>query len=328
MALYEDPLIIGQDVQAWSARLDSIAAQANTSFGISLLTLADAAALRTAAALGTVATLAADTDTALTANSDVRIATQKATKAYVDNAVTGLLDFKGSTDASGNPNYPAASKGDAYVVSVAGKIGGASGKSVDVGDVYVASADNAGAAEASVGTSWFVLEHNLQGALLSANNLSDLASAATARTNLGLGTAAVAAATDFATAAQGALADSAAQPVRGTWTPTDASGAGLALTVEGRYTKIDRMVFAGGVVVYPANASGSVARIGGLPFTCANFASARGGFVSYNEHSAWLGIAPDANDTKAYFFAAGGGNPTNANLSGKTFIFTLIYEAA
>lgn len=111
--------------------------------------------------------------------------TDAATKTYVDNAVTGLLDFKGATDASGNPNYPAASKGDSYVVSVAGKVGGASGKSVDVGDVYFATADNAGGTEASVGTSWTVLEHNLVGALLAANNLSDLASAATARTNLG-----------------------------------------------------------------------------------------------------------------------------------------------
>lgn len=108
-----------------------------------------------------------------------------APKSYVDAAVVGLLDFKGSTDASGNPNYPAASAGDAYVISVAGKIGGASGKSVDVGDVVVASVDNAGGTEAGVGTSWFVLEHNLAGTLLSANNLSDLASAATARTNLG-----------------------------------------------------------------------------------------------------------------------------------------------
>jgi hypothetical protein len=41
--------------------------------------------------------------------------------------------------------------------------------------------------------------------------LSDLASASTARTNLGLGTAATTASTDYATAAQGALAASALQ---------------------------------------------------------------------------------------------------------------------
>lgn len=110
-----------------------------------------------------------DVDGTLAANSDTKYPSQKAVKTYVDTAVTGLLDFKGTTNASGNPNYPSASKGDAYVISVAGKVGGASGKSVDIGDMYIATADNAGGTEASVGTSWSVLEHNLVGALLSSD---------------------------------------------------------------------------------------------------------------------------------------------------------------
>jgi len=115
-------------------------------------------------------------------------ATLTAAQAYADGLVTGLLDLKGGADVSTNPNYPAALKGDTYYVTVAGKIGGASGTLVDVGDMYIASADNAGGTQASVGSSWFVIEHNLVGALFASNNLSDLTSAPTARTNLGLGT--------------------------------------------------------------------------------------------------------------------------------------------
>lgn len=124
--------------------------------------------------------------TASAATNTTQIATTAFVTGAVATAVTGLLNFKGSTDCSANPNYPSAVKGDAYIVSVAGKIGGASGTSVDVGDWYVAEANNAGGTEASVGTSWGHMEHNLVGALLASNNLSDLASASTARTNLGV----------------------------------------------------------------------------------------------------------------------------------------------
>jgi hypothetical protein len=109
----------------------------------------------------------------------------------IATATAGLVDIKGGTDCSANPNFPAASKGDLYYVTVAGKIGGASGDSVDVGDSYIAIADNAGGTKASVGASWIILEHNLvgaivgAGALLAANNLSDVANASIARTNLG-----------------------------------------------------------------------------------------------------------------------------------------------
>jgi hypothetical protein len=61
--------------------------------------------------------------------------------------------------------------------------------------------------------------------LAKANNLSDLTNVSTARTNLGLGTAAVTNSTAYATAAQGALADSAFQ--------TSSAGALAYLSVVG-----------------------------------------------------------------------------------------------
>lgn len=86
---------------------------------------------------------------------------QNFTEVYT--ALANFTDLQGDIDCSGNPNYPSALKGDLYIVSVAGKIGGASGPDVDVGDVVIAKADNAGGTQAAVGASWFILEHNLSG---------------------------------------------------------------------------------------------------------------------------------------------------------------------
>lgn len=181
-------------------------------------TLSDQTDLSTA--LGLKAPLASPaltgTPTAPTASGGTNT-TQIATTAFVSSAVAsavaGLLEFIGNVDASTNPNYSAASKGDSYLISVAGKIGGASGKSVEVGDLVVASADNAGGTEASAGTSWFVLEHNLAGALLTANALSELSGVAgTARTNLGLGTAALLGTSTASTVSTGAATNEAVTP--------------------------------------------------------------------------------------------------------------------
>ena len=87
--------------------------------------------------------------------------------------VTGLFDLKGSTDCSSNPNYPVALQGDTYKVSVAGKIGGASGVDVEVGDFYVATADNAGGTQAAVGSSWTIVQGNITGAVTAAAVIDD-----------------------------------------------------------------------------------------------------------------------------------------------------------
>ena len=60
-------------------------------------------------------------------------------------------------DCSANPNYPVGGVGDLYYVTVAGKIGGAGGKTVYVGDCVLCVAENDGGTEAAVGGSWKVI---------------------------------------------------------------------------------------------------------------------------------------------------------------------------
>ena len=116
-----------------------------------------------------------DTDITLAANSDTRIPSQKAIKAYVDGLNTNDMNYAGAIDASTNPNYPAATKGDYYKISVAGKVGGALGTSVSAGDAIIANTTNAGGTEASVGTSWDKVQANVEQATTSTLGLVALA---------------------------------------------------------------------------------------------------------------------------------------------------------
>jgi hypothetical protein len=122
--------------------------------------------------------LAVDTDTALAANSDTRLATQKAVKAYVDGVVTGgasdVMIFKGVIDCSANPNYPAADAGNLYKVSVAGKIGGASGANVEAGDtIYCITDSTASGNHATVGANWVIAQVNTDGAVIGPASATD-----------------------------------------------------------------------------------------------------------------------------------------------------------
>ena len=110
-----------------------------------------------------------DTDVALAANSDTKIATQKAVKAYADALIgaNNAMVYKGVIDASTNPNYPASNAGDTYRISVAGKIGGVSGPNVEVGDMLTALTDGTAAGtQAAVGAQWNITQANVDGAVV------------------------------------------------------------------------------------------------------------------------------------------------------------------
>lgn len=108
-----------------------------------------------------------DTTTTL-GTSDVKVPSQNAVKVYADNILgnANALVYKGVIDCSTNPNYPAADAGFLYVVSVAGKIGGASGIEVEAGDMCICNTDStASGDQATVGSKWNIIQKNIVGAV-------------------------------------------------------------------------------------------------------------------------------------------------------------------
>lgn len=103
----------------------------------------------------------------------------------------------------------------------------------------------------------------------------------------------------------------------GTWTPSDASGAGLSITFNNAsYTKIGRLVYIRtSTIVYPSTANASIATIGNLPFTNTSGNVGGGALVTADAQAQRMLIAgstifiyPNATDNSA----------TNADLSGAT----------
>lgn len=118
-----------------------------------------------------------DTSSSL-GSSNVKVPSQAAVKAYADALLelNDVLQFKGAIDASSNPNYPAANKGHFYKISVAGKIGGASGPNVQAGDsIYCITDGSAAGNEAAVGANWVIVQVNIDGAVIGPASSTNLA---------------------------------------------------------------------------------------------------------------------------------------------------------
>jgi hypothetical protein len=115
----------------------------------------------------------------------------------------------------------------------------------------------------------------------------------------------------------------------GTWTPTDASGASLSLTVASSpsYTKIGRMVTVMARITYPSTANGNNILIGGLPFTAASSANGGdpGGFLRYSNYGSGLWVEVLVSSTTFRCWTLAGVNITNADASTKRFDFVITY---
>ena len=116
-----------------------------------------------------------DTDTAMTANSDAKIPTQKAVKTFVAQAVSGVSKPMGGIDCSTNPNYPAANFGDFYRVTIAGLIGGTSGSPVQIGDQIHCYVTGVAGSQTTIGANWTIVQANVDQATTSTIGLVALA---------------------------------------------------------------------------------------------------------------------------------------------------------
>jgi hypothetical protein len=121
----------------------------------------------------------------------------------------------------------------------------------------------------------------------------------------------------------------------GTWTPVDASGAGLSFSnTSGNclYTKVGRVVTACFRVSYPTQSNGNFAFIGGLPFTSASTTVAcQGVAFAENTYGGDLMGSLQAAETRFILLGVSGGAIvliTNAMLSNKDIRGSITYIAS
>lgn len=103
------------------------------------------------------------------------------------------------------------------------------------------------------------------------------------------------------------------------WTPTDASGAGLALTAYGDCTIKGREVTATFSITFPVTADAGNSLIGGLPYPQVAGARVMAGLsLRYTDQGAFLTAAGNPGSSTFTFFTAAGVALTNVQMSGKT----------
>ena len=94
---------------------------------------------------------------------------------YIASVATGGITPTAGVDCTSNPNYPARNANDIFFITGAGKIGGASGVSVEVGDLVFCVTTNAGGTQAAVGSNFTILQVNIPGLTTIGLSLATLA---------------------------------------------------------------------------------------------------------------------------------------------------------
>lgn len=111
-----------------------------------------------------------DEDT-MSSDSNIHVPTQQSVKAYVDNAVSSGVTYKGAFDptagaGAGSPDLDAitSATGDMYTVTVAGTYNWTTGSAIlEVGDVLIAEADGV----LNNVSQWTIVQQNLSAATIS-----------------------------------------------------------------------------------------------------------------------------------------------------------------
>jgi len=112
----------------------------------------------------------------------------------------------------------------------------------------------------------------------------------------------------------------------GSFTVTDASGAGLSFTGNtGYYTKVGRLVTASFDINYPVTANTNLAKIS-LPFTASAGSKSGAGAIGY-ANAGNIQCYINTVSTMTFYFVSGGANLTNVNLSTTEVNLVVTYQA-